>query len=238
MSARLRKTDAPDVPCATSFRLSYLLWSLRENICSSCCSFFIVICLPTCFCLFAIFMDHFSSLPLDFSYLPLPPFCSSFFLFHFHGYIIYLLIGCSVWVEILTSVLSVAFILDLPALHSENSSGSGHSFLLLHISFLYQSPHIFSGPTPDFSLTSRLNAVLFPVCHLQNVLWLLLRISLLSLALHHQQATGPCSSYSCEAYSIYLSYAFIFLSLETIGRYCQGDFLESGASGREKPQEE
>lgn len=151
-----------DVPWATSFRLSYLLWSLRENICCSYCSFSIVICLLICFCLFEIFTDHFSSLPLDFSYHLLSPFCSSLLLFCFHVYIIYLLIRCFVWVEILTCVLSVASILDLPALPNENFSGRGHGFLLLYFSFLYQSPHFFSGPRPDFPLTSRLNAVICP----------------------------------------------------------------------------
>lgn len=155
-----------DVPCATSFRLSYLLWSLRENICCSYYSFSIVICLLICFCLFEIFMDHFSSLPLDFSYLLLPSFCSLIFPFCFHGYIIYLLIRRFGWVEILTRVLSVASILDLSALAKENSSGSGHGFLLLYFSFLYRSPHFFSGPTPEISpsllglmLSSALNVI-------------------------------------------------------------------------------
>ena len=151
------------VPCGTSSkRLSYLLCSLRENICCSYCSFSIVICLLICFCLFEIFMDHLSSLPLDFSYLLLPPLCSSVFLCCFHVCIIYLLIRCFVWVEILTCVLSVASILDLPALVKEISSGSGHGFLLLYFSFLYQTLHFFSGPTPDFPVTSRLNAVICP----------------------------------------------------------------------------
>lgn len=149
-----------DVPCATFLRLSYLLWSLRENICCSYYSFSIAICLLIHFCLFEIFMDHFSNLPLDFSYLLLPPFCSLLFLFCFHVYIIYLLIRCFVWVEILTRVLSVASILDLPALPNENSSVIKHGFLLLYFSFLYQSPHFFSGPTPDSFLTSRLKAVI------------------------------------------------------------------------------
>lgn len=121
--------------CTISFRVSYLPWSLMENICCCRCGLSIVICLQTCLCLFEIFMDHFSSLPLDFSYTLLLSFCSSFLLFSFHGYIIDLLIKCFVWVEF--------WQLLLPSWISQFSTTktlqAKHSFLLFYFSLLWFS---------------------------------------------------------------------------------------------------